>query len=101
MENWNKLMYNTHNVGSKSYLFHVQGIDLDRAPKDISENYNNNFLGNGKKLEVIAVPEDEKTLPSYLIPDVNKMLEFSWKDRYKILLGPLNEVKEKDKILKF
>jgi len=52
-------------------------------------------------LEVIAVPEDEKTLPSYLIPDVTKMLEFSCKDRYKILLGPLNEVKEEDKILKF
>ena len=101
MENWNKLMYNTHNVGSKSYLFHVQGIDLDRAPKEIAENYNKNFLGNGKKLEVVAVPEDEKSLPNFLIPNVKEMLEFSWKDRYKILLGPLNEVKEKDKILKF
>jgi len=101
MENWNKLMYNVHNVGSKSYLFHVQGIDLDRTPKDVAENYNKNFLGNGKKLEVVAVPEDEKSLPNFLIPNVKEMLEFSWKDRYKILLGPLNEVKEKDKILKF
>jgi uracil-DNA glycosylase family 4 len=101
MENWNKLMYNTHNVGSKSYLFHVQGIDLDRAPKNIAENFNKNFLGKGKKLDTIAVPEDEKSLPPFLIPDVNKMLEFSWKDRYKILLSPLNEVKEKDRILKF
>ena len=101
MENWNNLMYNTHSVGSKSYLFHIQGVDLDRAPKEIAENYNKNFLGKGKKLEVVAVPEDEKGLPDFLIPNVKEMLEFSWKDRYKILLGPLNEVKEKDKILKF
>ena len=101
MQNWNNLVYDIHNTGSKAYLFHIQGIDFDKAPKDVIDNYNKNFQGLGKKLDVVGLPEDEPRLPEYLIPDVKKMLEFSWKDRYKIILEPMHETKEKDKILKF
>lgn len=100
MMNWNDLMYNIHNVGSKGYLFHVQGIDFDNAPKEVIENYNKNFLAKGKKLDVIAVPEDEDGLPKFLYPNVTEMVKFSWKDRYNILLEPMGG-DIKNTILKF
>ena len=50
MQNWNSLVYDIHNTGSRAYLFHIQGIDFDKAPKDVVDNYNKNFQGLGKKI---------------------------------------------------
>ena len=36
----------------------------------------------------------------YFIPNIKEMVDFSWRDRYKILLKPLIEVKD-DGIGKF
>jgi DNA polymerase elongation subunit (family B) len=101
MQNWNDLVYPIHAVGAKGYLFKLQGIDLDKAPKDVVDRYNKEFLGKGRKLEVIAIPDEEERLPEYFIPDVKEMLEFSWKDRCGLILDPLTQVKESDKVLTF
>ena len=100
MQNWNDLIYKIHDTGSKGYLFHVKGIDLEKAPKEIQENYTKHFLGSGRVLDVVVVPEDEPRLPDYFIPNIKEMVDFSWRDRYKILLKPLIEVKD-DGIGKF
>ena len=95
MENFNKIMYNTHTVGTKAYLFKIIGIDLEKAPKEVVDNYEKNFGGNGKKLNVIAIPEEEDKLPNYFIPDLKTSLKFCFEDRHAQLLKPLFEVKIK------
>jgi len=101
MQNWNQIMYNIHSIGSKGYLFKLKGIDLEKAPKDVVDRYNKEFLEKGRKLEVIAIPDEEEKLPDYFIPDVKEMLEFSWISRYSLILDPLTQVKESDKVLTF
>lgn len=93
MLNWNKLMYNAFDKGSKGYMFKIKGIDQTRAPKEVIEKYHKEFLSKGKKLEVICIPDEEKALPDYIIPDKQKMLEFHWTDRYTNLLESVIEVK--------
>jgi len=88
MENFNKISYRAHVVGSKAYLFHVAGIDLQRAPKDVIKNYGN-FIKNGGKLDVVAIPDEESKLPSYYIPDIKGNLRFAFKERHALLLAPL------------
>ena len=65
------------------------------------DKYNKEFLGKGRKLEVIAIPDEEEKLPDYFIVDVKEMLDFSWIARYSLILDPLTQVKESDKILTF
>lgn len=94
MQNWNLLEYNIFDVGSKAYLFKLQGIDLEKAPENVVKIYNDKFLGIGKEIEVIALPDEEKSLPSYYIVDEKSMLKFAWEDRVSLLLQPLTQVKE-------
>ncbi len=95
---FNEISYNAHVVGSRGYMFRVGGIDLDKAPKEVVDNYNK-FLAKGKKIEVIAVPDDHDFLPNYYIPDMKGNLKFSFEDRYNLLLAPLTEAKKKQEIM--
>ena len=94
MEAWNKLMYDAHKTGAKAYMYWVSGIDLDAAPVEVRENYHN-FIKDGNKLEVIAIPDEEERLPSFFIPDKQSALKFSFTDRHELLLKPLGKVKQK------
>ena len=39
MLNWNNLEYKAFGPGSHGYLFKIQGIDLEKAPKEVVDNY--------------------------------------------------------------
>jgi len=93
MEAWNKIMYDIHKTGNKAYMFWVSGIDIDEAPVEVREKYHN-FIKDGNKLEVIAIPDDEEKLPSFFIPNMDAALKFSFKDRYELMLKPLTTVKK-------
>ena len=97
-EAWNSIMYNTHQPGTKAYMFWVQGIDFDKIqdPKErhrIRENYEK-WVGMGNKLEVIAVPDEEKCLPSFFIPNVKAAMKFVFTDRHQLLLAPLTDTSQ-------
>ena len=94
MEAWNKIMYNIHKTGTKAYMYWVSGIDIDTAPEEVQKNYHN-FIKEGNKLEVIAIPDEEAKLPSFFIPDVKATMKFVFKDRYELMLDPLLGVKGK------
>lgn len=100
METWNSIMYNSNTVGTRAYMFWVSGIDLDKAPLEVRENYHN-FIKNGNKFEVIAVPDEESKLPDFFIPNVKAALQFSFTDRYELMLKPLTEVKKVKSVLTF
>lgn len=98
MQNWNDLVYDHFRYGDRGYLFKIKGINEGIAPEDIVENYHKNFLKNGRKLEVIALPEEETTLPNYFIVDYNAMKKFVFVDRYKNIMDPLIEVDNENKL---
>jgi len=95
MLNWNELEYVAFQPGGRGYLFKIQGINLEKAPKEVVQKYDEKFLKKGRKLEVICVPTEESKLPDYYIPDVRSMVKFAWDDRVLRLLEPLTSVKEK------
>jgi hypothetical protein len=94
MLNWNELEYNIFNVGSKGYLFKLNGIDLMTAPPEVVERYNEKFLANGKKLDYISLPDEEVSLPPYYVVDTRAMLKFAWVDRYNLMLEPVMSPKQ-------
>ena len=94
MINFNLLFYEVHTTGTKAYLFKIKGIDREKAPKEIIDNYEKNFVAKNRKLEVIAIPDEEQKWPSYFIPDMKAALKFSFVDRYEQILKPLFQVKE-------
>lgn len=94
METWNQLMYDAHKTGAKAYMYWVSGIDLDSAPVEVREKYHN-FIKDGNKLEVVAIPDEEERLPSFFIPDIKAALKFSFTDRHELLLKPLGKIKQK------
>ena len=94
MLNWNNLIYKAHYPGTKAYQFKIVGIDELKAPKEVMDNYQKNFLKKGKKIDVIAIPTEEDKLPEYIIPDVKDMMRFIFEDRYKLLLDPLITLKK-------
>jgi len=100
METWNELMYDIHKTGNKAYMYWVQGIDLEKAPEELIEKYHK-FVANGKKLEVIAIPDEEAKLPPYFIVDKNAALKFVFKDRYELMLEPLQVSVQKQEVLTF
>jgi DNA polymerase elongation subunit (family B) len=95
MEAWNEIMYDIHKKGNKAYMYWVTGIDLDTAPVEVRENYHK-FIKSGKKLEVIAIPDEEEKLPPWFIVNKDAALKFSFKDRYDLMLKPLGKVKQKE-----
>lgn len=100
MEAWNKIVYDVHKQGAKSYMFWVSGIDLDLAPQDIKVNYHR-FVEQGNKLEVIAIPDEEEKLPDYFLINKEAALKFSFKDRYELMLKPLMTDMKKKTVLTF
>jgi hypothetical protein len=99
MQNWNILMYHTFVPGVGGYLFKIKGIDYEKAPKDVIEKYNKLFLDTGRKLNAIAVPDEELRLPIYFIVDMKESMRFAWNDRFEALLKPIIEMSQR--ILKF
>jgi uracil-DNA glycosylase family 4 len=92
---WNNLVYKAFVVGDRGYLFKINGIDIDKAPKDVVERYRKEYLDNGKKLDVICVPNEEIKLPDYFIIDAKAMYEFAWEKRYEQLLEHVFDVNER------
>jgi uracil-DNA glycosylase family 4 len=100
MEAWNDIMYNIHQTGTKGYMYWVMGIDIETAPENVVEKYHK-FVKDGKQLEVIAIPDEEAKLPSYFIPNKQAALKFSFKDRYELMLKPLELTVQKQEVLTF
>ena len=103
MEAWNQIMYNIHNTGAKAYMYWVSGIDFDKITdiklrEEIRKRYDK-FIGDGNKLEVIAIPDEESRLPNFFIPDLKAALKFSFQDRHDLMLKPLTDVKDKLSLL--
>lgn len=98
MEAFNQISYRAHTVGSMGYLFHVSGINTEKAPNDVVKNYDK-FLSENKKLTIVGIPDEEPSLPSYYIPNVKTQLKFAFTDRYELLLAPLTEVKKNEGVL--
>jgi len=96
---WNNLEYKMFDVGSRGYLFKIKGVDLEKAPDEVRLNYDKHFLKKGVKLELIVVPEEVEIVPNYYIIDNKMMLDFSWRDRYNLLLEPL--LTKKQEIMTF
>ena len=96
---FNEISYVAHHPGARGYMFRVRGIDYDKAPKEVIENYEKNFIAKGKKLEVVAIPDEEPRLPEYYLPDVRGNLQFAFIDRYNLMLDPLVKVKKAQEIL--
>lgn len=92
MLSFNEISYQAHYTGSRGYLFHVNGIDYDKAPPQVIENYEKNFIRKGKKLQVVAIPDEEPKLPDYYLVNVNANLKFAFTDRYDLMLAPLMKV---------
>jgi len=100
METFNQICYRAHVQGARGYMFRVSGIDLEKAPKDVQDNYAK-FIAGQNKLEVVAIPDEEPRLPEYFIPDVKGNLKFVFEDRHALLLAPLTEVKKNEGVLTF
>jgi len=98
MEAWNKIMYKIHKRGAKGYMYWVSGLDTEKAPKEIIEKYEK-YIADGNKLEVIAIPDEEKKLPEYFIPDIKAAMVFVFKSRYELMLQPLMDVRRKRDVL--
>jgi DNA polymerase elongation subunit (family B) len=93
MENFNNLFYKTHNVGDRAYMFKINAINLEKAPKEIADNFQKNFVAKNRKLDVIALPDDMKKLPNFITADMKAQMKFVFEDRHALLLAPLLEVK--------
>ena len=52
-----------------------------------------------KKINVVAIPDEEPQLPSFFVPDVQTSLKFVFRDRYKLLLEPIVEVNQQKELL--
>jgi DNA polymerase elongation subunit (family B) len=91
MENFNSIAYKKFVTGDKGYMFRVRGVDLEKAPDDVKKNYEKNFIKKGKKLEVVAIPDEELCLPYYFIPDVKGNMQFAYEDRHELLMAPLKQ----------
>jgi uracil-DNA glycosylase family 4 len=96
---FNDISYTAHYPGSRGYMFRVRGIDYTKAPQEVIDNYEKNFIVKGRKLEVIAIPDEEDFLPDYYIPDVTGNLDFAYTARYKLMLDPLIKVQQAQRIL--
>jgi len=92
MINFNELEYKIFNEGSRGYFFYLKGINPEKMPKKVYNNYKNKFLLQGRKLEYIVLPDEEIKLPEYYLVDEFKMLDFAWKKRVKLLLDPIIKI---------
>lgn len=95
---WNEIMYKIHKKGVKGYMYWISGIDREKAPEDVLKRYEK-FVGDGNKVGVIAIPDEEAKLPDYFITDIKSAMTFAFKDRYELMLQPLMDVKSKKELL--
>lgn len=95
---WNNIVYNIHKKGVKGYMYWISGINHEKAPEEILKKYEQ-YVGNGNKVEVIVIPDEEPKLPEYFIPDVRSAMTFAFEDRYKLMLQPLMDIRKKMEIL--
>jgi uracil-DNA glycosylase family 4 len=103
MEAWNRIMYDIHKTGNKAYMYWVRGIEFDRIA-DVEERETirakyEQFIAEGNKFEVIAIPDEEARLPSFFVPDLKAALKFSFEDRHQLMLKPLTDIREKAEVL--
>ena len=103
MTAWNTIMYDIHRVGARGYMFWVRGIDFEKI-KDEKERERirvayNKFMSTEKKLEVIAIPDEEIGLPSFFVPDMQAALKFTFIDRYELMLEHVLKNKNKPELL--
>lgn len=100
MENWNTLEYEYFQHGNKGYLFYIKGVDREKYIKAGKDPKNLEIYMNQPEnyRTIIAVPQFEEKLPNYYIVDIDRMLNFVWEDRWKILLEPINIKDRKGKI---
>ena len=98
MNAYNLISYNAHSPGSRSYMFRVSGVDETKATPEILKKYEQYVADHGK-LEVVAIPDEDAKLPDFFIPDVKGNLQFSFIDRYELLLKPLTEVKKDSELM--
>jgi uracil-DNA glycosylase family 4 len=101
---WNDIQYNVHQKGSRAYMYWIKGLDYSTAPPDIVNKYEkhvSNIKSKSKKgaLDVVAIPDNEQTLPEYFIVDVDAAMKFTFEDRYKLMLEPIFSVRSADKVL--
>jgi len=92
MLNWNDLVYDSFHTGDRGHLYKIKGIDELKAPEDVMMKYHSEFMGKGRKLDVIALPESEEALPDYFIIDAKAMKKYVFDDRYQNMLNPIIEV---------
>jgi DNA polymerase elongation subunit (family B) len=97
MMNWNDLMFDSFKHGDRGYLVKVKGINEEKAPEDVIIKYHTKFIKNGRKLDVIALPETEKEIPNYFILDIPPMKKVVFEDRWQKMLQPLIEVDRQNK----
>lgn len=93
---WNSIMYNIHQKGARGYMYYIKGIDFDKIPDPeerakIEVNYSK-FIGEGNKLEVIAIPDEEPRLPEWFIPNEKETMRFVFKDRHELMLKPIADL---------
>jgi len=100
MEAWNEIMYMSHRPGARAYMYWVSGVDIMKAPEDVRNKYHK-FISEGKKLQVIAIPDEEEKLPDYFIRDTKATLKFVFVDRYELMLKPLLDVQKNMEVLTF
>lgn len=98
MNAYNLIVYNAHAPGSRSYMFRVSGVDETKATPEILKKYEQYVADHGK-LEVVAIPDEDAKLPDFFISDVKGNLQFSFIDRYELLLKPLTEVKKDSELM--
>ena len=95
---WNALVgYDEFQFKSKGKLFNVMGIELDKAPKDIVENYYKNYmrLYPNIPIEAIVVPEGQN-LPNYFKINLNKTIKYSCDDRAELMMSGLYQETDND-----
>ncbi|MEM4260772.1 MAG: DNA polymerase domain-containing protein [Candidatus Woesearchaeota archaeon] len=103
---WNSLVYPVFVPGTKGIEIPILGIDIDKAPEEVRNNYYSKpYIDIGSKkipisdLDSIVIPESEEKIPDYIIPNVKEIIKFSVDDRVDLLLEPL--IKKSSVILTF
>jgi DNA polymerase elongation subunit (family B) len=88
---FNELEYDHFRKGHRGYLVNISGIDMNKAPQKIRDNFNQIILKKWKPkdLNCIVLPETYKIVPEYYIINTNKVISFCVQDRCDLLLEPL------------
>ena len=92
MYTWNCLVgQEEFKYGSKGKCFNVFELDLNKASKNIQDNYYNIYCKKfpNTPIEAIVIPEGIPKLPEYFIPNVEKTVKYACDDRVKTMMSGL------------